>query len=482
MTLGPPPVPPEPGLRPAPPPLPPEPRAPGPERGSPGRPASLVTALALALAVSLAVNVILAVRVRDEADRQAELRERVAMLQRELEALRGQGSGGSVLDRIARAAAEIRRLTFTTPVVPEILTEDALRRRVEEEFRRDNPRAEIDAVDAALTALGLLAPRDDLFDILLGVQMEQVAGYYDSETKKLVVTGDAQEPGPLDRVLLVHEYVHALVDQHFDLTRIDRLQDARADDEATALLALAEGDATVAMLRYADRYLTPSERREFTDQAAAIPTERLDAAPRAVREALLFPYREGVQFVQALLARGGTAALDRAYRDPPTSTEQILHPARYLGPRDDPTPVQVPDLARALGPGWRTLEGGEIGELDVRLIVGQFLPRSDADAAAEGWDGGRYAAAQSGTGTLVGVLTVWDSDGEAREATESLGRWLPLRYANRGETFAVSGATGRGWDAGAAGAGLVVRSGARVLLVVGPDRGSVERARAAFGL
>jgi hypothetical protein len=442
----------------------------------------IVGAVAVALAMSLAVNAILALRVKDESDQQARLRTQVNQLEAELEALRRRDPGGAgILDRIAAAVAQIRGLQFQKAIAPELLTEEQLRARVAEQFRTDNPREEVDAIDALLTALGLLAPSDDLYDILLGVQTEQIAGYYDTKAKELVVTGNSANPAPLDRVLLAHEYVHALTDQHFDLTRLDKLQEADKDDEATAFLALVEGDATVAMSEYAQRFLTPSERQDFAARSQQVPTARLDAAPVIVRESLLFPYLQGVRFVQAILDGGGIEALNNAYRNPPTSTEQILHVTKYTGRRDDPTPVEVPNLARAMGTGWSAIEGGGVGELDMRLIVNQYLSRSDSEVAAEGWDGGRYAAARSSAGALVGILTVWDSEGEAREATEVLGRWLPVRFANKGQSFAVTGGvTGRGWDAGTAGAGSVLRSGSRVLLLAGPDRASVERARGAF--
>src|SRR5688572_28609093 len=95
--------------------------------------------------------------------------------------------------------------------------------------------------------------------------------------------------------------------------------------------------------------------------------------PRFLREVLLFPYTEGLEFVRALYNRGGFSEVDRAYRDPPASTEQILHPSRYLDTRDDPVAVALPDVARTLGTGWDELAGGGVGELDVRVMVDEFL-------------------------------------------------------------------------------------------------------------
>jgi hypothetical protein len=431
--------------------------------------------------VSLAINAIVALRLKNESDQEARLRNQVAALQNEIDTLKRQQpqNGQTILERIASAVEQLRELTFLRSVKSEVLTDAQLAQRVEDQFRADAPRAEVEQDDDVLTALGLLGPRDDLYDILLGVQQEQVAGFYDTKTKVLVVGGDAANPSPLDRVLLAHEYVHALTDQHYDLGRLEKLIDARKDDEASAYRALIEGDATVMMFNYADKYLTAADRLEVQRQLAAQPSTKFLAAPKVIRDSILFTYQEGERFVRAVVSAGGIAALNRAYQNPPTSTEQILHPSKYLGTRDDPTTVEMPDLARTMGAGWKALRPGGIGELDVRLIVGQFLSDSDATRAAGGWDGGRYVAASSAAGTVVAALTVWDSEAEAREAAEILGRWLPARYGNAGGDVRVDGATGRGWQS-SSGAGAVTRQGSKVLLVVGPNVASVNKARTAF--
>ncbi|MGH2727455.1 MAG: hypothetical protein ACRDKS_10850, partial [Actinomycetota bacterium] len=452
------------------------PPGPGPAR------IGVVGGVAVALAVSLAINVVLALRIKTEIDQQQRLRDQVAALQDEVDTLRNRGpepTGGSVLERIAAAVEQIRELEFKKAVAPELLSAADLRERIKKQFAIDNPRNEIDELDKVLTAFGLMKPQDDLYDVLLDVQTEQIAGFYDTKTKKLVIGGNANSPSPLDRVLLAHEYTHALTDQHFDLTHFDELAEKRKDDEALAYLALIEGDATVLMRTYALQLLTPSEQQQFLNDSSAAPSDALDRAPNVIRESLLFPYQLGVDFVQAILEKGGIDALNAAYKDPPTSTEQIIHTSKYTGRRDDPTAVTVPNLARELGAGWKGFESGGFGEFDMRVLVDEFLSRGDATSASEGWDGGRFAAAESSGGVLVAALTAWDSESEAREATDLLGRWLPNRFGNKGQDMKLTGVSGRGWES-PNGAGAVIRDGERVLLIIGPDRAGVEDARAAF--
>ena len=438
--------------------------------------------LAVALAIALAGAAILGLQLKQDSDDQAAMRAQIARMQDEIDTLHRQQprDANTILGRIAAAVEQIRRLQFLRTVKPEFLTDDELAARVEQDFRETNPRAKIEQTDAVLTALGLLGPRDDLYDIDVGIVREQVAGFYDSHSGELVVGGDGAAPSPLDQVLLAHEYVHAVTDQHYNLDRLDALDAAGKDDEAEAFRSLIEGDATVMMFQYAQKYLTPSDRAEVSKEADAAPSQRLESAPKALRAALLFPYEEGKQFAQSIIDAGGISALNKAYRDPPTSTEQILHVDKYLSAtRDEPMPVQVPKLAATMGAGWTDLPGGGVGELDVRLIVDQYLSSADGVAAGDGWGGGRYTAAASQNGAVVASLTEWDSVSEAREAADIFARWLPARYGGQGSDVRISGATGRGWTS-PAGAGSVTRNGAKVLLVVGPDQASVAKARTAF--
>jgi len=66
-----------------------------------------------------------------------------------------------------------------------------------------------------------------------------VVGFYDPETKQLVVRGT--DTTPFTRRVLAHELTHALDDQHFDL---NRQQLDKADDETGfGFSALVEGNA-----------------------------------------------------------------------------------------------------------------------------------------------------------------------------------------------------------------------------------------------
>lgn len=441
-----------------------------------------VVALAVALVASLLGNVVLSNRLSAERNEATALSARVDALEQDLETLRGRIRGAGPddpLGRIAGAVERLRGLDFRRTVRPELLAPSAFSTRVRRLFTRENDRAEVEASAKVLVALGLLDPSVDLWQTLIGLYEEQAAGFYDDESKGLVVSAtDARSPSPLVRTFLAHEYTHALTDQRLGTQRLRRLQDQRRDDEAAAYIALLEGDATLVQDLYVDQVLTDDERAQLIAESARVPRERFDALPTFLQEVFLFPYQQGLDFVSALHSRGGFDLVDQAYRDPPTSTEQIIHPTRYADDRDDPVTVLMPSVGAALGSAWDRLDAGGVGELDTRLILDQFLSTSESARGAEGWDGGRYLALEAGERVIVAALTAWDSTAEAREASRAFERWLPLRYGSVGSDTDVGG-EGRGWSS-PRGAGMVLRNEDRLLVLLGPDDGAVRRAREAF--
>ncbi|HEX9773959.1 MAG TPA: hypothetical protein VGB83_00045 [Actinomycetota bacterium] len=436
--------------------------------------------VAALLALALVLATVLAARLDQERRRSANLaaqleyeQDAAAELRRTLE-----GDAPTALEGVQRAVERIRGLSPRDEVDITFLTREQLASRILALFERDTTEEDFEASQRILIALGVVPPDFDLREALLRVQQEEVVGFYDTTDRSLVVASEeAADPSPLDRVVFAHEYTHALTHQRFGLGRLDALENSQGD-AALAFKALAEGDATLLMQQYTVQGLSTAEQLSLLEQPD---TGASDSLPAFVRDELFFPYREGLAFVRALHERGGFDAVDDAYRDPPVSTEQVLHPERYFE-RDDPRRVRLPNVGDALGRGWRTLEGGQFGELDLRAMADEpaastGLTSQEAERAAAGWDGGSYVGLASGDDVVVAVATVWDSAGEAAEAVELLGSWLPLRYRNLGERFEVTG--GEGWDA-PDGAGLVALAGERVVLVFAPTPALAERALGAF--
>lgn len=321
---------------------------------------------------------------------------------------------------VEQGVEELRGLTFTEPVVADAVTHEELVDGLQESFDYSYPEELLDRKSRAWQTIGVIPAGTSIRDDLEAYASGQVIGSYDILSGELVFLG-TDDPSPLEEVTLAHELTHAIDDQHFGLEQIDQLGTSCRDEAAAAALALVEGNATYLMTRYALEDLTTAEQIEYAAEVLLGNTSTPDIAPFIANQQL-WPYLRGSAFVQAIEARGGTGAIDAAFRDLPVSTEQILHPDRYPG--DVPTPVDVPDLAPALGPGWTDLDVQEVGEAWLSMALDLRMDQSDAAAAAEGWDGGIYRAWSNGNQVAAVLSTVWETPQDATEFADAMTTWI----------------------------------------------------------
>jgi hypothetical protein len=290
---------------------------------------------------------------------------------------------------------------------------------------------------ALLRFLGLVPADFQLERETISLLTEQIAGFYDPKTKIFYLADWIPEAE--QRTVMAHELTHALADQHFDLRRLEKWPDGDGDAELAAR-ALVEGDATAMMIEYelAERGL-PHDLGQFPVSLVDLMREGAGAddpdhpvfshAPAVMRESLQFPYVYGAGFVQALLKAGKWSSVSAAYKTFPASTEQVLHPEKYLA-NEAPVKIALPDLSSALGAGWRRADADVNGEFGYALILKGELPDAEAASAAAGWGGDRYGFYLDASGeraTLVHV-SAWDSETEANEFFSAYAQRCVKRY------------------------------------------------------
>lgn len=309
----------------------------------------------------------------------------------------------------------IRDLEAKEAVEPTLLTADELRQRLEKEFAEDYSPEEARDDAIALSAFDFLDPDFDLYAFTINLLTEQIAGFYDPETDEFVVIDNDQEFDVLERWTHAHEYVHALQDQYYDLSFLD---DESLDSESTfALQALAEGEATLVQTLYLlGGYFSQEELLSVLTDSLEIDTAVLDEAPPFMVHELEFPYIQGMEFVQRLYDQDGFAGIDAAWANPPQSTEQILHPERYLA-GDAPQIVALAPLTDTLGAGWEQADSDILGEFYLREYLAQQIGNDQVDEAASGWGGDRYSVYwNEGEQALVMALKLaWDTPADAQE-------------------------------------------------------------------
>ena len=312
---------------------------------------------------------------------------------------------------------ELRELTFLEAPAIDVISTEELTQRVVEQVAEEYEDVETD--EALYRLLGLVPPDYDLLNNLTMLYGEQVAGYYEGDTKELVVTARNDEFTPLEEATLVHELTHALTDQHHQFnTEFDRLFESDLFDRGSALQAVIEGDASLVETLFAQQ-LSPAEQQEFLEEAFNIDTTVFDSVPKFIQDSLIFPYDAGVSFIQSIWIEGGFDAVDGLYASPPVSTEQVLTPSDFG--TDAPAEVDVPD--RELE-GYERSYGSTWGELGFRLMFDQIL--GGAEGAAEGWGGDGYDVYFNGADVVLVLEYVGDTPGDGPEMRDALRDYFQI--------------------------------------------------------
>lgn len=297
----------------------------------------------------------------------------------------------SQVDGMLASLSEITGLEVRKPVPREMLTRDEIRQLIESRIAQESNPEEVRREELFLKLFGFVGDDFDLKGEVVDVLTEQAIALYDFKTRRLYLA--TWTPEEMQEFALVHELAHALADQHFNLKRF--VKTARSSEEDIARSAVMEGQASWLMtehvLRQSGRSMVGNRLLAIAAASASkVEADRFpvfSAAPLFLRETMLFPYAEGMLFQQEIIDKLGAQAFSEIFRRPPSTSQHILEPDSYLEKRLANHPA-LPKLE--LPKGFRRIHYGEIGQLDHRILLKQFLTREIADDLSPRWRGGRY--------------------------------------------------------------------------------------------
>jgi hypothetical protein len=325
----------------------------------------------------------------------------------------------------------IRGLREKRPTKIVFHDEAGFRAALERELASDQGQPTAADTGAFFLSFGFQLPSKAAKNTPADVQREQVIAFYDDRAHAVHV----RRPSTLSEaeqrtaeLVWAHEIGHALQHDNFQVPAVRKIAD---DDSFLASMALLEGDAMLVMLAYASveervplkRTLVRAgqslERGSLNAYLrTAADTKALMSAPPIVRERLMFPYLSGLAFMGALHRAGGFALVNRAYSHPPVTTEQVLHPDRYLA-GETAIEVAPPDVP----PGFERLASGRMGELQTRITLETCNSARDAELAATGWGGDAYSIVRDRDGSIALLwATAWDSEPDAIEFERAVDR------------------------------------------------------------
>ena len=330
------------------------------------------------------------------------------------------------------AVESLRGLHFEHPVPVEFLTDRTFEKELESDPGQltKQERQDLEDSTAALRALGLFeGDADALFESATEVDAEGTLAFYDIEEERVAIRG--QDLDVETEVTVVHELVHALQDQHFNLDKLT--DDTETSAEELALDALIEGDA----VRIEEDYvagLSPEAQDEYyaasANTAAGIDEGLSDAVPEIIPVTFALPYDLGRFFVLDLVTAGENERVDDAFADPPVTDEHVLDAATFLSgdEPDDIARVPLADDEKRVG------ERDAFGAITWYLTLAARIDRGVALEAAEGWGGDEFVQFKRNGDSCVRIGVAGETPADTDQMAAALDQWVATLPAGAART------------------------------------------------
>ena len=324
----------------------------------------------------------------------------------------------SQADSVFQQMSELTGLPIKSSLKKQVISRPEVSKYISETLHSEMTPQEMHVQEATLQAFGLVPPDFNLEKFLVSFYTEQAAGFYDPLRKTMFIA-DWVEPD-MQRMVLAHELTHALQDQSYDLEKF--LKAARDDDDASAAReAVVEGHATAAMIQEMMAPMKLEAMPSLEPLMAPIIQQQLEEfpaftkAPFFFRFQALFPYIEGVGFMQHGLQAGGWKRLNSVFDDPPDATKEIFQPEVYFDKQPLPK-ISLPRPAALAGVhGVNFLAENIMGEMGYYALLGQLISEEEAKSVTSNWLADRYLlyeksdGGQGGKQYILVSQTHWSS-------------------------------------------------------------------------
>lgn len=358
------------------------------------------------------------------------------------------------LSKAMDVARKLRILDFNDDLYFYLIKKNDLPEVLSDSYVIDTEELEI--LDAFYKQIGYLDKGSNLSDIMeSGEENNSTAGFYKTGTNSFYLVQDTDygdnpfKPVRFEDVVIIHELTHALQDMNFNLASLGE-QYVKNTDGLMTFKALVEGDASLTHYlfcmneNYETAQLSESEKLEYirrlSDKFASYgygKTIKSDI-PSFWVKGTTFVYLHGASFVSQLYLTGGFASVNNAFRNKmPVSTEQIMHPIKYIK-NDVPVSISIPDLLDNFSDSKNNIEKvyeDTLGEYNIFILIEKhldFMGANYPNIIAEGWDGDKlefYMDSESDTYFLIWIIS-WDSEKDTKEFYDAYVSLVPAKTNN----------------------------------------------------
>lgn len=307
---------------------------------------------------------------------------------------------------LKQIVVKIGKLKFKTDIPVKYLNNKELREYVEEIFEKEYPDELEEKEQLFLQLMGFVQKKINIKKERRKITIDNAGGLYNEKTGELFALEKYRDTNYVNSMVIIHELRHGLQDQYFDLSKLlSACASSDFDDRRLALLAAIEGDATLVMVQYGN--FNPEILTSYYDTEVLLSfsppgrSARVSHASDIVKHQLIMPYIEGLKFVNHIFKKKKWKGVNQILKSPPVSTEQILHPKKYLK-KEAPLRVNI---------GYRPEEyalyhSGVIGEYYLNILL---LTKNMYRDYAAGWGGDRFEIYTNISRAQASYFFIWKS-------------------------------------------------------------------------
>lgn len=351
---------------------------------------------------------------------------------------------------ILQQVVQLRGLLPKSKIKYEVASRNKLLTYIKNRIKKYYPKERLLMEEMILKDLKLIPEEFDYVNMSYKLLEEQIAGIYAPEYKILYIA-DWLDIN-LQYITIVHELVHALQDQHFNLEKLTN-RSSLITDKQMALSSLIEGDAMAITLNYEFKRYGKSSL-DFSNITSELINSILEHAiitqsnsllsqvPRYIRDSLIFPYLYGLEFIKNLYLKGGWELINKAYtyNNIPQSTEEILHIDKYFAEKKNKLNLnEIQNLLQNQFSSMDKLFIDVLGEFNLcEYLLNYTNSPATAKTGGEGWDGDLlivyYNSKELEKDRIVLHFIKWDTPADAKEYVNIMYESIFNQYNNIDET------------------------------------------------
>lgn len=313
------------------------------------------------------------------------------------------------LQDLKKAVVEIGKLEFLTDIPVVYVDKSKLKKYIEALVDEEYPEERSQKEAVFLQLMGFSDRRLNLKATRKRILVNNARGMYNEKTKEILATSDYRTVDMMKAMILVHEMRHAVQDAHYDLKEILGPGDlSDYDDRKLARLSAVEGDAAFLSVQFSGFNAGLLSSTFDSDPLISFSpignTAQLYKSPEIVKQQLIMPYIYGLRFVSTVFQKKKWKGLHRVLSSPPDSTEQVIHPDKFLN-REVPDEVTI-NYKPEKYPVFHT---GVIGEHYLNVLLMDKKQSGYVDYAA-GWGGDTFVIYGNAASYFMIWKSVWDKE------------------------------------------------------------------------